>query len=341
MTLARMKEHARATAEADALAGYRKLPADALYQLSSVYAISAAAVATDAKLFEQYAARGVNLLGRAVAQGFKDVEKVQKDPELEALRSRPDFTALLTRLLNNASWTVVAKPGADAAAYRQALLQAEEASRLAPNDHTFLNTLGVAQYRLEKYREAVETLTHSDQLHAARNGGSVPADLAFLAMAQGRLGQSAKAQRLLQPPARNDAESAVGQGPGGTSLPTRGRGAAPATGQSLTALFLDVALGTCLPFPTWLRNRAPQLGAVSIHSRTVTSAFASAARSVVCGSSMGWRGCRRWAAQDGQRDGEHRVETVSSTWLHEEREGTRMKTQFLPGLVGGSFPILR
>jgi tetratricopeptide (TPR) repeat protein len=101
LTLARMKEHARATAEADTLAGYQNLPADALYQLSSVYALSASAVAADAKLSEQYAARGVNLLSRAIAQGFKDVDKLQKDPELEALRSRQDFTALLTRLLNN------------------------------------------------------------------------------------------------------------------------------------------------------------------------------------------------------------------------------------------------
>jgi tetratricopeptide (TPR) repeat protein len=193
MALARMKEHMRATAEADTIARYQNLPADVLYQLGTVYAISAAAVATDASLTEQYATRGVNLLGRAVAAGFKDADKLHKDPDLEALRSRPDFKVLLRNFLNNASWPVVAKPGADAAAYRQACRQAQEACQLTADDGTVLNTLGVAQYRLEKYREAAETLLHSDQINAARFKGSVPADLAFLAMAYARLGQTDKA----------------------------------------------------------------------------------------------------------------------------------------------------
>jgi tetratricopeptide (TPR) repeat protein len=197
LTLARMKEHARATAEADALATPRELSPDVLYPLSAVYAISAAAVATDAKLTEQYAARGVNLLGRAVAKGFKDADKLQKDPDLEALRARPDFKVLLRNFLNNASWAVVARPGADAAAYRQALLQAETACQLTPDNGTALNTLGVAQYRLERYQEAADTLTHSDHLNAAGNSSSLPPDLAFLAMAHGRLGQTEKAQGYL------------------------------------------------------------------------------------------------------------------------------------------------
>ncbi len=49
----------------------------------------------------------------------------------------------------------------------------------------FLNTLGVAQYRAGRIREAVATLTRSDGL----SGGKEPADVAFMAMAQLRLGR--------------------------------------------------------------------------------------------------------------------------------------------------------
>jgi WD40 repeat protein len=81
--------------------------------------------------------------------------------------------------------------------YRQALVQAEAACRMAPGQGSYFNTLGIAQYRLGKYAEAVDTLTHSDQLSAAGNQGSRPADLAFLAMAHWRLGQKEKAQDYL------------------------------------------------------------------------------------------------------------------------------------------------
>src|SRR5207253_4686961 len=100
----------------------------------------------------------------------------------ERLREEED-----PQLLNNASWAVVAKPGADATAYHLALLQAEEACRLAPGDSYFLNTLGVAQYRLGQYERAVDTLSRSTKLSATQEVGSLPADMAFLAMAHWRL----------------------------------------------------------------------------------------------------------------------------------------------------------
>jgi tetratricopeptide (TPR) repeat protein len=67
--------------------------------------------------------------------------------------------------LNTASWLVVAKPGAKSKAYDRALLQAEEACRLAPNDGTFLNTRGVAEYRAGHYERALATLTRSEKLN--------------------------------------------------------------------------------------------------------------------------------------------------------------------------------
>jgi WD40 repeat protein len=98
-------------------------------------------------------------------------------------------------LLNEKSWEVVAKSGAKAEAYAKALRQAEAACRLTPDKGETLNTLGVALYRNGKYREAVDALLRADKLNAKHFGGSIPGDLAFLAMAYHRLGESAEAEK--------------------------------------------------------------------------------------------------------------------------------------------------
>jgi WD40 repeat protein/tRNA A-37 threonylcarbamoyl transferase component Bud32 len=82
--------------------------------------------------------------------------------------------------------------------YRQALRQAEAAHRLAPKQGLYLATVGIAQYRLEKYQETVDTLSRSEKLTAAQRLGPVPADLAFRAMAYFRLGQTEKAHDYLR-----------------------------------------------------------------------------------------------------------------------------------------------
>src|SRR5581483_6568247 len=46
--------------------------------------------------------------------------------------------------LNKVSWEVVCTPGKQPQAYRDALVKAEKASELAPEDGNILNTLGVA-----------------------------------------------------------------------------------------------------------------------------------------------------------------------------------------------------
>ncbi len=99
--------------------------------------------------------------------------------------------------LNNASWFVVRPPHADAAAYRHALLQAQEACRLNPGNGNSLNTLGVAQYRVGLYAEALDTLNKSNQLNTDFYHGPIPHDLAFLAMAHHRLGQKDEARAAL------------------------------------------------------------------------------------------------------------------------------------------------
>jgi eukaryotic-like serine/threonine-protein kinase len=97
--------------------------------------------------------------------------------------------------LNKASWLIVASPDGSAEAYRRALLLAEEACRLVPNHGFYLNTLGVAQYRVGEFAAARDTLLRAEPLNAARfKKKPIPADLAFLAMARHKLGETTQAQ---------------------------------------------------------------------------------------------------------------------------------------------------
>jgi Flp pilus assembly protein TadD len=98
--------------------------------------------------------------------------------------------------LNDAAWQVVRAPGASKDAYALALCRAEAAVRAAPGDGNILNTLGVAQYRAGRFAEALVTLTKSDKLNATKDGPH-RADLAFLAMAQHRLGKKDEAKATL------------------------------------------------------------------------------------------------------------------------------------------------
>jgi hypothetical protein len=80
--------------------------------------------------------------------------------------------------------------------YRLALRQAEAVCRAEPGNATYLTTLGMAQYRLDMFREGLGTLTS-----AARSNNSTtidPVNLAFQAMAQFRLGQKDEAQKRLR-----------------------------------------------------------------------------------------------------------------------------------------------
>jgi Flp pilus assembly protein TadD len=58
---------------------------------------------------------------------------------------------------------------------------------------TFLRALGVAQYRTGLMAEALATLTRSNDWNAEQQ----PGDLAFLALAQQRLGRSEEARAAL------------------------------------------------------------------------------------------------------------------------------------------------
>jgi uncharacterized protein HemY len=110
--------------------------------------------------------------------------------QVQARAARLTASALA---LNNASAAVVLNPRADASAYRQALRQAEAACAVVPDNIEYLNTLGLAYYRVGKYQEALDMLGRCNK----RRPESVPEDLAFLAMAQHQLGRKEQAEATL------------------------------------------------------------------------------------------------------------------------------------------------
>jgi len=130
------------------------------------------------------------------------LERLRSDPALSE-PVRQQALALAESVPENpwsfdrASRTVVRQPGAAPAAYRMALRQAEAACRLIQERGDLLTTLGMAQYRVGLYPEAVATLTQADRINSVAPNGSIPADLAFLALAQHRLGQPDQARAAL------------------------------------------------------------------------------------------------------------------------------------------------
>ena len=86
-----------------------------------------------------------------------------------------------------AAWRVVRHPWSNARVREFALTQAKAACRLDPENRNYVLTLGVAQYRLGQYAEALKTLRRSEG----------PTALAFLAMTLHRLGQKDDARSTL------------------------------------------------------------------------------------------------------------------------------------------------
>jgi WD40 repeat protein/serine/threonine protein kinase len=119
-----------------------------------------------------------------------------------------------------ASWVVARQPYLNAYQYHFALQQAAAACELAPGQCMYLTNLGAAQYRAGDYKQALDSLTKAEQLHAATAAvlalpptlyapaltalgqkeelrQTTLANLAFLAMTQHQLGQKEQAAASL------------------------------------------------------------------------------------------------------------------------------------------------
>jgi WD40 repeat protein len=100
--------------------------------------------------------------------------------------------------LNDLAWQLVKLHGGEMSGLRKALRYGEEACHLEPENGNFLSTLGVAYFRVGNYEKALDVLSRSNKIHALRDKGSHPGDLAFLAMAHQQLGHAKEAEAQLQ-----------------------------------------------------------------------------------------------------------------------------------------------
>jgi serine/threonine protein kinase/tetratricopeptide (TPR) repeat protein len=96
--LLNLKDHTRATAEAQTIAESKSAGANDLYNAACAYALSVRLAADDVTRSRAYAEQAVALLRRAIAEGYKDVGQLKKGADLNALRSREDFQKLLRDL---------------------------------------------------------------------------------------------------------------------------------------------------------------------------------------------------------------------------------------------------
>jgi tetratricopeptide (TPR) repeat protein len=148
----------------------------------------------------QCEARGVVrfLVDRLVLQAdvlaaLQTDQSIREPVRKEALALAERYWDDPARLIK-ASWAIVSRPGASSGQYGRALRCAEAACRLQPEEGSLLTTLGVAQYRVGQFAEALQTLQRSAERQRTRFKSPFPTELAFLAMTCHRLGKRDQAQ---------------------------------------------------------------------------------------------------------------------------------------------------
>jgi serine/threonine protein kinase len=96
-SLAHLKDHVHAAAEAAAVAGEKDVPAYLLQDAAGVHAVCSAAVGDNKELSERYAVKAVALLRLAFEKNYQAIaQEVHNDENLNALRSRADFQMLMS-----------------------------------------------------------------------------------------------------------------------------------------------------------------------------------------------------------------------------------------------------
>jgi hypothetical protein len=96
--LARDGDPTRAVQAAAKVAAEAAVPADSLYAAACVHALAAASVQSDAATRTKYGETAIYLVRQAIAKGYKDRERMKKDPDLASIRGREDFQKLLAEL---------------------------------------------------------------------------------------------------------------------------------------------------------------------------------------------------------------------------------------------------
>ena len=123
----------------------------------------------------------IDSLRKAVASGFNDVKTVKTDPDLDSIRSRPDFKALIADLEGKAAQ--VGSPATAPSAHAGLNKRAIEATQL--------HSVGVAQTELGQFDVALASLLKARELRETlvREGPSNQKNLSDLAMTLIAIGQ--------------------------------------------------------------------------------------------------------------------------------------------------------
>lgn len=98
------------------------------------------------------------------------------------------------RSMNNLAWIIARSADAGIRNHQRAAIIAEKAVELAPQNRAYLNTLGVAHYRVGDWKAAIAALEKS----MAVSGGGDANDWLVLAMAQWQLGEQVRARQYYQ-----------------------------------------------------------------------------------------------------------------------------------------------
>jgi tetratricopeptide (TPR) repeat protein len=97
-TLLNLKDHVRASADAEAIAQSSAATGQELFQAASVFAYCLRFAGKGSGQVESYGQRAVATLRKAAAKGFRDVKRLKSSDDLEPLRSREDFQKLIAEL---------------------------------------------------------------------------------------------------------------------------------------------------------------------------------------------------------------------------------------------------
>ncbi|MHC5009965.1 MAG: tetratricopeptide repeat protein, partial [Planctomycetota bacterium] len=115
------------------------------------------------------------------------------------------------RAIQRLAWDIACRADQTAEGYEAALAGARFFLEAHPDDYLVVNTLGVLEYRLGRYEDALATLSRSDAHFSEIYEGGVPEDVAFIAMAQKQLGDDdaaraalARLRELMQQPRNAD-----------------------------------------------------------------------------------------------------------------------------------------
>jgi tetratricopeptide (TPR) repeat protein len=118
---------------------------------------------------------------------------------IEVARRVPGGTELsdIQDRLADYCWNIAKDPRRTREEYEAALHGAETYRDERPDVPAAINTHGVLLYRLGRYEEALELLARSDAHYSQEQAGGSPHDVAFIAMAQRRLGHEEAARAAL------------------------------------------------------------------------------------------------------------------------------------------------